>query len=325
MQLFLPQQSLEIRLLDSWIRVKLATSLQQVIDFSRRSGFRSEVEEETLLGAIRSHRLKPGVYARYFSLVFAVKAGRWDEAKRLMTELSVMSAVAASLDVHPLTDDAMGEDATRFPELLGDTRRTRFGAPSTTEWLRFDDRVAQAFDCLHFIDPRLAAEVRGLVVEVIGAVPLEPEASFGSASSLTIWGAVIINLRVHETSLDLVEGLVHEAAHQLLFGYATKQPLVLNSAAERFTSPLRSDRRPMEGLFHATFVCARLFLLYQRLSDLRCFALLDTDAETVAQRLAINMRNYRDGARTIAAHARLSALGAQVIQSTAAFMDQAVA
>jgi HEXXH motif-containing protein len=52
--------------------------------------------------------------------------------------------------------------------------------------------------------------------------------------------------------------LTHEAAHSLLLGYTLGAPLVESDPAERFSSPLREDLRPMDGIVHATYVLARM-------------------------------------------------------------------
>ena len=65
--------------------------------------------------------------------------------------------------------------------------------------------------------------------------------------------------------LSLLETLAHEAAHSLLFGIQISGPLVLNPDDARFASPLRVDLRPMDGVYHATFVSARMHFAMQEL------------------------------------------------------------
>ncbi len=58
-----------------------------------------------------------------------------------------------------------------------------------------------------------------------------------------LWGAVLLDVKQHATRLDMVAGLVHEAAHQLLFGLSVNEQLVENPIEERYGSPLRTDLR----------------------------------------------------------------------------------
>lgn len=64
---------------------------------------------------------------------------------------------------------------------------------------------------------------------------------------------------VHLTELVYyLEQLIHETAHLHLDQLMEFDPIVNNNEKERFNSPLREDLRPMRGVFHATFVLARL-------------------------------------------------------------------
>ena len=69
-------------------------------------------------------------------------------------------------------------------------------------------------------------------------------------------GAVVRRVR---SDLDMVQALAHESAHLLLFGMCADGPLLENANDDhRYSSPLRTDSRPMDGIVHATFVTARM-------------------------------------------------------------------
>jgi acyl-CoA synthetase (AMP-forming)/AMP-acid ligase II len=177
------------------------------------------------------------------------------------------------------------------------------------QWPAFATGVPAAFSLLEQTDAALAAEIRGLIVQVIGSAPLSPAMSFGGVTSLTLWGAVTLNTELHRTPLAIAEALVHEGAHMLLFGYAVDERLVRNPDSERFASPLRSDPRPMDGVFHATFVCARLHLFYRRLLERRPQSLHDLDPRALEQKITALAARFDDGARLIADKASLTPLG----------------
>jgi hypothetical protein len=79
-----------------------------------------------------------------------------------------------------------------------------------------------------------------------------------------------------------LEHIIHEASHIHLNCLMSIDPLILNHPDERFISPLRSDLRPMVGVYHATFVSTRiarsLKKLYLETNDLN---LLHPLAETI--------------------------------------------
>ena len=158
-----------------------------------------------------AHRQAPSVFATYFELVFALKANRLDEAAGLWRRIAAAVGDTPSLDVAPLTAEALGEDAARFVRLLNAGEKGAiFGPPDAAEWPAFAAGVTEAFSLLEQTDAALAAEMRALIVLVIGSAPLSPALSFGGVTSLTLWGAVTLNTEIHRTPLEIAGGLVHE-------------------------------------------------------------------------------------------------------------------
>ena len=277
---------------------------------------------ERLLSEIRAHRQPPSVFASYFELVFALKAKRHEEAAHLWRRIAAKVGDTPSLDVAPLTAEALGEDAPRFVRLLNAGENGAiYGPPDVAQWPRFQVGIPEALSLLDQANPALAAEVRALIVLVIGSAPLTREVSFGGVTSLTLWGAVTLNTEVHRTPLEIADGLVHEGAHTLLFGYAVDERLVRNPDSERFSSPLRSDPRPMDGVFHATFVCARLHLFYRGLLRRRAEGDRVGDPRAIEKKVADLASRFDDGARLIADKASLTPLGEKVLRSSIEFMS----
>jgi HEXXH motif-containing protein len=122
------------------------------------------------------------------------------------------------------------------------------------------EQIKDAFALMDQGDPGLAAEIRALVLEIILAAATEnPKTmTFDGASAFMLWGAIMINANRRDGAVGMVQMLAHESAHDLLFGLCATEPLVENAPDELFLSPLRIDPRPMEGIYHATFVTARM-------------------------------------------------------------------
>jgi hypothetical protein len=90
----------------------------------------------------------------------------------------------------------------------------------------------------------------------------------GQASGDTI-GAIW--LRVPDQHDDQVgywiEHIVHEVSHLRLHTMFFQEKFVLNTDDERkFRAPIRDDLRPMFGIFHGTFVLARMIRVFKKLS-----------------------------------------------------------
>ena len=322
MRLFFPQREDEIVALDRKMRCKLASSLEHISDKAASTLYIENSELEPLLSEIRAHRQAPSVFADYFELVFALKAKRHDDAARLWRRIAAAAGGAPILEVARLTEEALGEDAARFARLLNAGEKGPiFGPPDPSQWPAFAAGVAEAFSLLEETDAALAAEIRSLIVLVIGSAPLNLQVSFGGVTSLTLWGAVTLNTELHRTPLEIADGLVHEGAHTLLFGYAVDERLVRNPDSERFASPLRSDPRPMDGVFHATFVCSRLHFFYCRLLERRPEGVLGFDLGAIERKVAQLASRFDDGARLIADKASLTPLGEKVLRSSVDYMS----
>lgn len=78
-------------------------------------------------------------------------------------------------------------------------------------------------------------------------------------------------LRVPEPEDDQVgywiEHIVHEVSHMRLELFRELDAVVLNPRSEKkYKAPIRDDPRPMQGVFHATFVLARMIRVFKLLS-----------------------------------------------------------
>jgi len=320
---FRPRKEAEIADFDFRMRRNVAQSLGYIYE-ALGGGAKSLADIDGLKASIAAHRQSPVVFARYFETVYALAGGRSDKAQALLGEIAALAGTPARFEVKALSTASMGAEAERYVRLLNAGEdKPIFAAAAPRHWDDFEGRVAAAFTLIEAASPALAAEIRALVAQVIGAEPRDSSAAFGSVSSLTLWGAVTINLEGHRSILDVAEALVHEGAHLLLFACALDEPLVENADAERFNSPLRPDLRPMDGIFHATFVCARLFMFFAALAARRPPELAAEDAATLPQRLAHVGARFDDGARTLAAEARMTPTGKAIFDSTLDFMTHA--
>ena len=131
-------------------------------------------------------------------------------------------------------------------------------------------------------------------------------------TSFLVWGASFINIDFYRTRWDAVQFLVHEITHGLLFGLSFDEPLVQNAPEESYRSPLRSDPRPMDGVFHATLVCGRLADFNRAWLDSGLAK--GTDRESSRKAVADNLRFFRDGVAVINKHAKLSEQARQLIE-----------
>ena len=167
--------------------------------------------------------------------------------------------------------------------------------------------------------PELHGEVTAIVRQVVLAqAPKGAKLEFDGASHYQYWGLLLLNPNHHRTPLAVVEVLAHEAAHSMLFGLTVEEPLVFNPDDELYPSPLRLDRRPMDGIYHATFVSARMTWAMERLAASPRLSPEDRAAARAAAET--DRRNFAAGHSVVEEHGRLSATGASILRGALAYM-----
>lgn len=90
-----------------------------------------------------------------------------------------------------------------------------------------------------------------------------------------------------------------------------------NSGRERYDSPLRPDKRPIDGIFHACLVATRVHLAMNRL--LASGVLNEVEAKLAPERRDNNAEAGRNSIEEFNRYARLTALGEQVFDTLRAY------
>ena len=319
--MFYPGSAISQRALDSRMRCALADSLTHVAAVSADNLKVAEADLTGALSEIRAHRISPGVFGRYYDLVFAFAAERNDDAQRLWREIVRLARKQPQFSILPYDEGALGPDTERYARLLSLEAESTvvLTAPREEEWVRFKESATAALALIEAADAALASEIRELVIEVVGASrSAHAGRGFGGASSFMLWGSVLLNTEYYDAKLDMMAA--YETAHQLLFGLSLDQPVVENDVEERYASPLRPDPRPMDGIFHATFVCARMHYGYARLMESQTVALDCGDRTLVEQRQRKYRSKFFDGLATIQHHGRITANGDRILTAATDYM-----
>lgn len=186
----------------------------------------------------------------------------------------------------------------------------------------FAERYRRGLALMERAIPELAAEVRAIVRHVVCVVG-DPACAmqFDGGSHFQLWGALFLNADFHTTEWSIVEVVAHESAHGLLFGFCIDEPLVFNDDDELYPSPLRVDPRPMDGIYHATFVSARMHWAMSRLVE--SGLLTEEDREQAERARDADARNFAAGYGVVAEHGRLSDLGAALMAGACEYMEAA--
>ena len=268
-------------------------------------------------------RVRPEVFGIYNDMLAAVAADNANHLETLFKVLCDRPVRAGRLTIRALCDnERRSGEVERIRRYAGTEAASITLFEPTAQDVDFSrKRLIRALEILRISAPDCYQEFEAIVSEIIliASDPVLEIPDFQGVSIFELWGGIVINPSWrHETDFDVAEDLVHEATHELLFALSLDEPLVTNPSSDRFASPLRTDPRPMDGIFHATFVVARVHYA------LSCMSAGDvmTDAEKERSRAILGdyRRRFRDSVALIREHGQLTDTGRQVLQGAEDYM-----
>jgi HEXXH motif-containing protein len=308
--------------IDEGLRLRLADSLAYLADLAG-----ADLGRDALAGLeakLRAGPVSPWVFCLYSRLV-AELAKNGGGAAATFVAIARAGDFPADPGAVPFLDPAVYDSWWDHYRVLLDTDPRRPFKPQACGQAMFSlcrQEIAGALALMQHANPVLHAEVSKLLRMIVLAAPESPDLDhlFNGASTFFLWGATFFNAELRRTPISLVDLLVHESSHVLLFGLAAETALVRNSGDERYSSPLRADPRPIDGIFHACFVATRVHLAMARL--LASGALGPEHVEEAEYRRDHNGNAARISLGILNEHARLTELGANVLGSLRAYLER---
>ncbi len=307
---------------DRAIRRRLADSLSHIAD---RAGPALSIDTASfgaLLERIRARRQHPGVFAAYYDLSFALLGSSGEDAQQCLDDLLEHRASADQFEIVPYDTAMPGRDFERFSRLLFAEYDgpNPMCSPSAAEVAEMRGLIEEALETVRTVDPQVAGEIDELWKHIYLAAHTGQAGAFEFAgvTSFMIWGATFMNVGAFTSPWPLVQFMVHESTHSLLFALGVDEPLVKNPVEQGFKSPFRADPRPMDGIFHATMVCARV-LEFDR-TALGCGAVRAEDRPRVEAGLKVLKRSYNEGVEVLRRDGILSDLASDLLDKSSRSM-----
>ncbi len=313
------------RLIDFRMRQQLADSLEYLNQsFIQQMGTEIGGLADMVVSMRQGIIYPPSTFGLYYEITSALIDEDYDQAMSFFDEL---------LNEKPCSPEQVGiitlgqvpkvSNLLRYQRLMDTDPTMPFHIESVPDVIapqsiaHFQSALNRLRQCI----PELAKEFEALVRTVI-LVKGESKADyqFAGGSSYMLWGALFINAELHTTDIATIEAMAHESAHSLLFGFSIDETLVLNTDEELYSSPLRYDPRPMDGIYHATFVSARMHWAMSVL--LKSGLLLAGEIEFASDARERDYTNFFSGYDTVMQHARMTETGQRLMQSAYNYMQQ---
>lgn len=303
----------------------LADSLRYICEQSRGELSFDEEGIQRLIGRIEAgERFPPSTFALYYDLVPALLMGEEERAEALFSALTQEQPIIEPMRLVALGDPNVSPSAARcirFMNSEGPMKHT-FRPPPAAVVDSFAQRFPSTLNLLQRAVPEFVDEMREQISEIVLLVVADDATmKFEAGSSYRLWGAMFVNAVRRKNRIEIIESVAHENAHSRLFGLCTEEPAVQNPDQELYPSPLRVDPRPMDGVYHATFVSARM---HWTMSRVIASGLLTAEELILAEKSrAHDRRSFDSGYKTVMRYGRLTETGRLALDAAASYMSAA--
>jgi HEXXH motif-containing protein len=313
------------RRIDQRMRAGLSESIEYLGSCIREQWGESIDGLDRLVASMRNGgAYPPSTFGLYYEATSALMGADEPAARQCFAELLQERRISPE-GVRVLTLDQIvpAANRARYQRLMDTDPNTRFTIlpPPPGEADAAVRRIHSGLRRLRRAIPELAGEFDALIRELILVAGGEGLGyDFAGGSSYMLWGALFLNAGQHTNDVGVIEALAHESGHSLLFGFTYDHPLVMNDDEELFASPLRDDARPMDGIYHATYVSARM---HWAMAALMASGTLDrAETELAVARREADRVSFWTGHATVRSHARLSEIGGVLMDGAHGYMKQ---
>lgn len=270
----------------------------------------TELHNNVVKALSKKHSLSPLLFAGYYHFVHLLEQGDVEYCTRLLQELPCEMAgqtiVNGTLEL--CTTDIHRSLLNNC--LYTETQESYWEHCETQEFQQAYAKISDVINIIKRTQTNFHQEFQTLVSTIVMAKPKSQTFRFDGASSYHLWGLMMLAWDDQKTDLEWIETLAHESSHIYLFGLIRDQALLVEDNEGLYSSPLRADKRPLEGIYHATYVSARMYLavIHYRHSHPSYF-----DQAEVNHLTSASLAAFRDGHQTIMRHAQLTELGRSIL------------
>ncbi len=309
--------------LDQRMYLSLADSLEYLCDSIEGKLRFNHQQLGSLIKDLRNGaRYSPMLFCRYYEATQAILEDRLELAEQEIDALVNLSRAPSQRQFFGLNHVEYPHHE-KYRSLLLEDCDGKIGIcepdPAQIDAFRkrFDAGLALAAQHV----PALLGEFNALVREVICIAPDPTKSSqIDGGSHYRLWGALFLNSAFHPNDVAIVEVIAHESAHSLLFGHCIDEALVTNPEDATYASPLRSDLRPMDGIYHATFVSARMHWAMSKLVESP--GIDDERRELARKAAALDVENFWQGLDVLHTHGELTETGAYLLSGAEQYMRE---
>lgn len=172
--------------------------------------------------------------------------------------------------------------------------------------LRWTEALAEALALVGTHLPALRGEIEAVLQQVVPVGWYEERHL--SASVQEAIGTIYLSL--HPNLMTMAEAVIHEVSHNKLAALFELDPVIHNDRSEAYASPVRPDPRPLHGVLLAVHAFLPVAALYAGMIEAGAPG---SEHPAFRRRYEAIVAGNHEGAEVLRAHARPTALGAQLL------------
>lgn len=303
-----------------------AELLDSLIHIREHGNFGSKTNDDLfsllITGISQGQSYPPFVFGLYYRMTFALLQERTEVAQAYMQRLAnAIPEQDKAIDIYALDHPYIAPYRDVYMDSLGEHKGFILQSASEEDVQNFLLSYKVVMDILKNFLPELYAEISVLLRQIILVTDHEDaRVSFNGMAPYQLWRLLFLNAKPAGDPAVFLETLIHETAHIRLFGHTIYEPLTLNPPDEMVFSPIRNEERPIDGIFHAMFVTARVAHAFQTIHeqiepDNCVFTQLDGQYRK-------NLRIFQECHSIILRSARLSQTGYDILKGIDALMQK---
>lgn len=316
-----PEQERDL-VLRTEVNSKLLSSLHYLLKACQRSGLDTSLQLKRLSLLNSNEKLSGMVHVIHNRLHDAVLRNSQTEIEGVLEDFCNIKYNyqdvrliswydnSYSISMHQLYFDACDDG---FRKTYG----VHFDGTTLTndKYKHSQENALLALKNLKNIAPDIYQEFNTLVSDVM----LLYSPTMNAASSMSSLGIIRMSqLRDNQRWTRYFENIVHEAAHQHLNYLWFVDPIILNEGEELYSSPLRKEKRPLSGIYHALFVLARSMYAIKLLENSNTYNPITDLVETAYNNAGNNAsfeQKFNDCWVLIKENAKLTEIGEKLLYS----------
>lgn len=233
-------------------------------DFSEKRGYLYKIPEDSRANGL--------LYSFYDHLYKLMKANDKEQVKQLILSTDFSHFIANDLDIIPLYSDKFNTIENKIIYITAqsshdDLYKNKYDCkkPSVEAFLRSKSAMNEALEHIKILDYDCYRELHELITDIV----ICDSQLINAGTCFNTFGFLYVRqLNDNESWLKYFEHLVHEAGHHHLYSVLAEDPLIDPSMENQyFSSPLRQEKRPLNGIYQAMFVLARTIRAFNRMKS----------------------------------------------------------